>query len=160
MCSRDTESVEERGMELSESGSVCSSLASKPENEEMVHIVGPGVACQLGHQVVPVGDQALDAKLNKGKQSRPARLRAEKDKAGVKFDGPAPRYLHTHLDFIYYSCMVPYKRESDRDGQRNTETRFCLSLMLHSVQKVKCILLLDIPYTFVGTAWSYRNLVA
>ena len=52
-------------------------------------------------------------------------MRAKKDEAATRVElvGPAPRYLHTHLDFIYYACMVPYKRESLLDRQDLSDTK-------------------------------------
>lgn len=45
--------------------------------------------------------------------TRPQRLRAEEELSRGALDlQPAPRYFHTHLDCLYYICMVPYKRNN------------------------------------------------
>lgn len=96
--------------------------------------------CHHGHQVVPVGN-LLENVSYRGETmvTREKRLRIAKNKASAmnKFIGPAPRYLHTHLDFIYYACMVPYKR----NGNLNENPEVLWKFVLRYLQKVKLIFL-------------------
>lgn len=130
-----SEQERERVEEHAESESVSFTSASDVGNQELVSNIGPGLTCQVGHQVVPVGGQHLDLSWGNEKLSRRNRLRTAKEKAAssAKVDGSVPRYLHTHLEFIYYVCMVPYKRDS---GLKNLSGRWSLKLMLSILQKV------------------------
>lgn len=97
--------------------------------------------CHLGHQVVPLDPQVSNAgarERRQDKRTRPKRMRANKDAAALKAElvGPAARYLHTHLDFIYYACMVPYKRESMLECQEMSASKKRWMLVMHYLQKV------------------------
>lgn len=98
--------------------------------------------CHFGHQVVPVGSQLFLGRgqnTEQDKRTRRKRMRARKEDAAAQLHivGPAPRYLHVHLKFIYYACMIPYKRESLLASQGMSANKKLVMIVLHYLQKVK-----------------------
>lgn len=111
--------------------------ASYSTPDEILNIGGLALR-HFGHKIVPMTSQQEVSRARVGERSRPSRLRDAKDKAtqGAKLVGPAPRYLHTHFKFIYYTCMIPYQRECMLECQGMSPTTYRLKRIFFYLQKV------------------------
>lgn len=102
------DALREVSIEMSYIGESQQRLVQEPQ------VFGCIAPCFLQHRVdpncrrTPIEDDQLQMIL----VSRPERLRAANDIAkNAKDLPPAPRYFHTHLECLYFTCMIPYKRE-------------------------------------------------
>lgn len=141
---RESASDKTSATELNQLGKTSSShhsahsIASHNVQDQIVS-AGCLAQCHFGHQILPVLAQSRDTNSTRREmQSRPERLRATKSNAAAKMElaGPAPRYLHTHLEFIYYACMIPYKREMILEDRGMLPISRGCKLGLYYLQKV------------------------